>query len=59
MNVFLDGKRLSPDGWIRVFSLEDTIAMLETGKMTGISHNHVFRNIEEDYHRLVPFIYRF
>lgn len=40
MKVWLDDNRTSPDGWVRVYTPEETIALLETGKVEVLSLDH-------------------
>lgn len=47
MKVFLDGKRETPVGWIRVFWPAEAIALLETGDVTELSLDH---DLGDDQH---------
>ena len=40
MKVFLDDKRETPAGWVRVFWPDEAIALLETGEVSEISLDH-------------------
>ncbi len=37
MKVFLDDLRDTPDGWVRVYTVEETITLLESGVVTELS----------------------
>ena len=40
MRVFLDDERRTPDGWVRVWWPDETIALLEGGEVTEPSLDH-------------------
>lgn len=40
MKVYLDDKRETPDGWIRVYWPNEAIEILKTGKVKNISLDH-------------------
>lgn len=40
MRVYLDDERPTPDGWTRTRYPDETIALLETGKVTELSLDH-------------------
>lgn len=40
MKVFLDDERKTPEGWVRTYSVEETIKLLETGEVTHLSLDH-------------------
>lgn len=40
MKVFLDDERATPDGWYRVYTPDQAIAMLDTDLVTHISLDH-------------------
>lgn len=40
MKVFLDDSRATPKGWIRTYTVAETITMLQTGSVTEISLDH-------------------
>jgi len=40
MRVFLDDRRPTPDGWTRAFWPDEVIALLRTGQVTELSHDH-------------------
>ena len=44
MRVFLDDERQTPEGWVRVYSPSEAIALLETGKVEEISLDHDLGN---------------
>lgn len=40
MKVYLDDIREAPDGWTRTKTVTETIALLESGKVTDLSLDH-------------------
>lgn len=40
MKVFLDDKRPAPKGWVRTYLIDETIALLKTGKVNELSLDH-------------------
>ena len=40
MKIFLDDERATPEGWVRVYWPDETIALLQTGQVTDISLDH-------------------
>jgi len=40
MKVYLDDERETPAGWTRTYWPEDTIVLLQTGKVTHLSLDH-------------------
>ena len=40
MKVFLDDKRETPDGWVRVYEPDEAITLLKTGEVTELSLDH-------------------
>lgn len=40
VKIFLDDERQAPEGWIRTFSVMETISYLETGEVEEISLDH-------------------
>lgn len=40
MNVFLDDKRITPEGWVRAFWPEEVISLLKSGKVVELSLDH-------------------
>lgn len=40
MKVYLDDLREAPEGWIRVYTAKEAIALLETGNVEEISLDH-------------------
>lgn len=44
MKVYLDGKRVTPQGWTRVYCPSDAIALLLSGQVTHISLDHDLGN---------------
>ena len=40
MRVFLDDARDAPPGWVRTYTPEGTIELLETGEVTELSLDH-------------------
>lgn len=40
MKVYLDDKRLTPEGWTRCFWPDEVIALLRTGEVTHLSLDH-------------------
>jgi hypothetical protein len=40
MKLYLDDERATPEGWERVYTAPEAIAMLETGKVTHLSLDH-------------------
>lgn len=40
MKVYLDDERPTPEGWVRTFSAQTTIWLLETGQVTELSLDH-------------------
>jgi hypothetical protein len=40
VKVFLDDIRPTPDGWIRTYSVTETIDLLQTGQVTELSLDH-------------------
>jgi hypothetical protein len=40
LKVFLDDERMTPDGWWRVYTPEQAIAILDNGMVTHISLDH-------------------
>jgi hypothetical protein len=50
MRVFLDDERQTPEGWVRTYSVEETIRLLETGKVTHVSlDNDLGDDVPEGY----------
>ena len=41
MKVYLDDERTTPEGWVRTYWPEDTIALLTTGLVEQISLDHL------------------
>jgi len=37
MKIYMDDARLTPDGWHRTYTVEETIAILKTRKVTHLS----------------------
>jgi hypothetical protein len=37
MKIFLDDERITPEGWIRTYSVEETIEYLKTRQVTHLS----------------------
>lgn len=37
MKVYMDDARQTPDGWVRTYTVEETIAVLKTRKVTALS----------------------
>ena len=40
MKVFLDDERITPDGWVRTYTPQETIALLETCLVEELSLDH-------------------
>lgn len=40
MNVYLDDERDAPEGWVRTYTPEETIALLKTGQVKQLSLDH-------------------
>jgi hypothetical protein len=40
VKVYLDDERVTPEGWTRVFTAQECIALLETGQVTELSLDH-------------------
>lgn len=50
LKVFLDDERKTPEGWYRTFTVEETIALLETGTVDAVSlDNDLGTGYEEGY----------
>jgi hypothetical protein len=49
MKVFLDDVRDSPEGWLRTYSVEGTIELLESGFVTELSLDHDLGTEETGY----------
>jgi len=40
MKVYLDDARDAPEGWVRTYSVAETIELLQTGQVTVLSLDH-------------------
>ena len=40
MKVYLDDERKTPDGWVRTYWPDETIALLKTGEVSELSLDH-------------------
>jgi len=50
MKVYMDDERETPEGWERTFTVEETIALLETRKVTYLSlDNDLGEGLTEGY----------
>jgi hypothetical protein len=48
VKIYLDDERTTPEGWFRTYTVAETIAALETGKVTEISLDHDLGSMDED-----------
>lgn len=53
MKIFLDDKRKEPDGWVRTYTVEKTIKLLETGKVTHLSLDNDLGNGLTEGHKVL------
>lgn len=50
MKVFLDDERQTPEGWVRTYTVEETIELLKSGEVTDLSlDNDLGEGVEEGY----------
>lgn len=40
LRVYLDDLRDAPEGWVRTYTVEETVALLKTGKVKTLSLDH-------------------
>ena len=50
MKVFLDDERQTPEGWVRTYTVNETIDLLKSGEVTDLSlDNDLGEGVEEGF----------
>jgi hypothetical protein len=53
MKVYLDDERITPDGWVRTYTVNDTIDLLKTGQVTELSVDNDLGDGMEEGHKVL------